>query len=253
MIWLSNKLEGTLPVGISQYSTFNILQKLINNPPDVDRLLKEYRQEKQGKNAEKDRVSRRQLIQHMAAYLRCEKAVEVKEPLSEEMIKDVHKTMMDGLETEEGDPMNAGEYRQIPLHADDHVFPAPHCVPSRMRWIVEEYNKKASDPNHDPYQLASWLLFHVVSLHPFRDGNGRLCRLLWCYSLMRDGLPFPLTISSGHKKAHKHYVRAIDRSQRCRGGDHPHLTTLTVLSVGRSWNNFVFNLYNYELPAYQVD
>jgi len=121
------------------------------------------------------------------------------------------------------------------IYVGEYVFPDASCVPKNMEKIVSDYNMKFSQ-THDPYQLATWLFFKVISLHPFKDGNGRLCRLLWCYSLMHDGLPFPLTYSSGHKKAYKHYVYAIERSQTSK--DHPCLTTLTVISICNAWKYF---------------
>ena len=69
------------------------------------------------------------------------------------MIKDIHQTLMINLKTEEGNPVNAGSYREIPVHSDDGAFPHPDCVPKDMKKIVDTYNRKASLP-HDPYQLA---------------------------------------------------------------------------------------------------
>lgn len=115
--------------------------------------------------------------------------------------------------------------RQGPVHAGPYSFPSHECIPSGMDKILSDYNKKAADPNHDMYDLASWLLLKFVTLHPFEDGNGRMCRLLWCYSLMKDGLPFPLTISSGHPGAHHHYVKEIQADRRSK--ERGHLTTLT--------------------------
>ena len=116
-----------------------------------------------------------------------------------------------------------------------------------MKRIVKEYSDKATDPAHDPYELASWLLLEVLTIHPFMDGNGRLCRLLWCFSLLRDGLPFPLMISSGSKKAYDHYIHCILRDrrsiQKC-----GHLTTLTIVSIKNSWENF-FSIMKYEAPT----
>ena len=63
-----------------------------------------------------------------------------------------------------------------------------------MSKVVDEYNKKSVNDNHDLYELASWFLYHVVTIHPFQDENGRLCHLLASYSLMHDGLPFSVTI-----------------------------------------------------------
>ena len=109
-----------------------------------------------------------------------------------------------------------------------------------------DYNCKLRS-KHDIFQLASWLLYRIVSLHPFDDGNGRICRLLWCYSLVHDGLPFPLTLSDGHEKAHVHYVKCIMEDRRKLRPGNPYLTAITVVSVKEKWENFISNL-EFEYP-----
>ena len=284
LVWMSNKLEGTLPKGASQYKTYRLLTELLdasdadlsgssgissndgtgsesNKGAETYRLLTELSDASDAAKLDlsgssddgEDRKSQQQLVQHMQAYRRlCEIAVTRGEELSVDLIKETHRLLMDGLKND-GRPVTAGAYRQGPVFADDHHFPDHEHVPDGMDKIVREYNVKCSEADHDPYQLASWLLFEVISLHPFEDGNGRLCRLLWCYSLMRDGMPFPTVFTSGHKKkAYKHYIRALKKSQRFNFGcqdpaeQHSPLTSLTVLSVEQAWSNFFFNWVKYE-------
>ncbi len=238
VVWHSNQLEGTLPNGISQQQTYRDLEGLYNNPAT---FTSDKETEQNGVDAEKGRFGRRQLVQHMRAYLHCRDAANSKMPLSEELIRELHGILMKGLETEDGSPIDAGQYRQELVHAGEYVFPPHHLVPDAMTKTIENYNRKSSAENHDPFELASWLLYQVVTIHPFQDGNGRLCRLLASYSLMRDGLPFPVSISSGRSKAYKHYVTTIVRDRERGRGGQPHLTTLTVYSVWRGWNNFCIN------------
>ena len=244
LVWMSNKLEGTLPEGATEYETYDLLQRVLEN----NDLLNIAQSTDTGRN-DSERVSKRQLLQHMRAYHRlCEEAIAKEEPLSEKLILEVHTVLMKGLEND-GHPVKAGVYRKIPVHAGDHCFPSHEVVPTRMPKIVAEYNQRVMLPGHDPYQLASWFLLEIISLHPFEDGNGRLCRLLWCYSLMRDGLPFPTTISSGHEKAYRHYIQALKKCQRSINNEHSHLTSLTVLSVHNGWSNFFLNWDKYEKPS----
>lgn len=53
----------------------------------------------------------------------------------------------------------------------------------------------------------------LVSIHPFRDGNGRVCRLLANLLLMREGYPV-LAINPGIKQ---HFSAAV---QSYRDGSH---------------------------------
>lgn len=239
LVWMSNKLEGTLPKGATELETHRLLSELLDRQTDISSL------NSGSDNDSEDRTSRLQLFRHMGAYNRlCEQGL-TECNLSVDLIKETHKILMEELKND-GKPVTAGAYREIPVSAHNHQYPCHRCVPSNMDDIVKEYNRRYSQPNHDPYQLASWLLFQVISLHPFEDGNGRLCRLLWCYSLMRDGLPFPTILTSGHTKAYYHYIRALKKSRRISCKEHSPLTSLTVLSVYQAWNNFFFNWDHFE-------
>ena len=230
-IFMSNKLEGTLPQGTDEEK----VKKLLSKEYDSDLIDNDASDSASGGI---DRtVGGRQVLQHLVAFkLLCQTQDDKKTfpDLTEELIQRAHLVMMQGLKTEKEETVNAGSYRKISVHAGQHIFPKHECIPANMMKIVEEYNQKLSEP-HDMYQLASWLHYNVVSLHPFEDGNGRISRLLWCYSLMRDGLPFPAVLTSGHKRSQSHLVQCLERDRKYRITNHPHLTTLTVVSVHQAW------------------
>ena len=229
-IFVSNKLEDTLPQGTDETKMKRLLSKEYDS--DLSRI------ESDSDSAGVDiTAGGRQLSQHLSAFkLLCQKRGDEKAlpDLTEKLIQQVHSVMMRGLKTEQGETVNAGCYRKVSVHAGQHVYPCHECIPANMTKIVEEYNRKSSEP-HDMYQLASWLHYNVVSLHPFEDGNGRISRLLWCYSLMQDGLPFPAVLTSGHKRSQSHLVQCLERDRKYVIANHPHLTTLTVVSVHQAW------------------
>lgn len=225
-VYESNKLEDTLPKETDEIEVKLLLAKFYDDELNDTQLLRVDLP-----------TGGRQLLQHLKAFkLLCENRRESNTlpDLTESLIQQVHSIMMRGLKTEQGEEISAGFYRKISVHAGQHVYPSYECIPVNMGKIVAEYSRKASQP-HDMYQLASWLHFKIVSLHPFEDGNGRLSRLLWCYSLMRDGLPFPAVLTSGHKRSQTHLVRCLERDRKYIVSDHPHLTTLTVVSVYQAW------------------
>ena len=232
-VFMSNKLEDTLPRGTDEEKVKKLLSKEYGSDSVIDSAS--------GADLQlTDAVGGYQLLQHLAAFkLLCQKQGDRKTlpDLTEELIQRAHSIMMRGLKTEEGEPVNAGRYRKISVHAGQHVYPSHEFVPANMTEIVKEYNRKSSQP-HDMYQLASWLYYNVVSLHPFEDGNGRISRLLWCYSLMRDGLPIPAVLTSGHKRSQSHLVQCLERDRKYSVTNHPHLTTLTVVSVCQAWREW---------------
>ena len=232
LIWLTNELEDTLPKGLSKSKASEVLTGLLTKAYDEINDLPSVVEP--GLN---------QLIQHLKAFQYiCQKpkGSDSLPGLSEELIKQTHHIMMRGLQNEQGMSVNAGQYRQEPVFAGNHTFPSHSCIPSSMKRIVAKYEEKFAQ-SHDRYELASWLHFNVVTLHPFLDGNGRISRLLWCYSLMRDGQPFPTVLTSGFKRSQKHLVLCLKRDQDLLISKNPHLTTLTVVSVNQAWEDF-FNM-----------
>ena len=222
LIWQSNLLEDTIPKDLEEKETIAALTKMYNNK----------RVDHEGA------AGLSQLVQHQVAF-KLLMSHDNPKGLTEDVIKETHRIMMKGLYNEQGIPVTNGEYRQSSVHADLHLFPSHKCIPAAMTRIVAEYNQRVSSPDHDPYELASWLHFEVVSLHPFEDGNGRLSRLLWCYSLMKYGLPFPPVLTSGHKKSQRHLVKCLKKDRDCFYSRHPHMTTLTVVSVSLAWEEFL--------------
>lgn len=232
LIWRTNLLEDTLPGDVKEEETISILEKIYKS------------NEKEANNSYNGSASGiEQLVNHT-------KALEfllshIKSDLTEEIILKTHEIMMKGLTTEEGSPIHNGKYRQYSVCAGFHTFPLYTCIPNEMGDILKAYNDRMSMKDHDPIVLATWVYYHVVSLHPFEDGNGRMSRLLWCYSLMKDGLPFPPLLTSGHKKSQKHLVSCLQKDRDLFYSNQPHTTTLTVVSLSLGWNDFLDTLKSF--------
>lgn len=226
LIWTSNVLEDTIQKTVAQDEVHSSLKKLIG--PNVERV-----------SADCIPTELWPYVQHWNAYTSLSGSIESgNSPLTEQTICETHEIMMKGHRSEDGSGLvRAGSYRQITVHAGHHCYPDHRDIPHSMSRIIEDYNER-SKREHDSYELAAWLYYNVISLHPFEDGNGRLCRLLWSYSLMKDGVPFPLVMSSGHRKAQKHCVWCIVKGRKLASGSHPHLTTLTVWSAHQAWQKF---------------
>jgi len=58
---------------------------------------------------------------------------------------------------------------------------------------------------------------------------------------MKSSFPFPFCLSTGHKKARRHYLHAI-QSGRKDDGNLGELNAIAVLSMKRVINNFTYNL-----------
>ena len=80
------------------------------------------------------------------------------------------------------------------------------------------------------------LFYDVITLHPFQNGNGRLCRLLFSFAIMQAGLPFPVALTTGHSGARKHYMKSILLARR---DDTRELATIALVSVDNTISNFL--------------
>ena len=241
LVWLTNLLEDTLPKGLSKKKIETMLSDIYDRADDDCGMWQEC-------TAVVEQPGLYYLVQYLRAFkFLCQRSEELHScsfpELTEELVQRVHETMMLGQKNEQGLDIHAGRYRTSTVCAGSHLFPSPKCITEGMMRIIKEYNDRIYNA-HDPFELASWLHFNIVTLHPFEDGNGRLSRLLWCYSLMRDGLPFPAVLTTGHKQSQKHLIQCIEHDRNMLTSNHPHLTTLTVISVAQAWKHYFTTLDN---------
>ncbi len=71
----------------------------------------------------------------------------------------------------------------------DYRGPEGEGVPALMDEVVEWLEN--GDPGSDVVVRAAMAHLHVVSVHPFRDGNGRVARIVQSLVLARDGVLSP--------------------------------------------------------------
>ncbi len=115
----------------------------------------------------------------------------------------------------------AGEYRQVNISKDGFPFAAAHRVPA----LMEDYSSRML-AKHTPClsgkraEIASALAeshVELVLIHPFREGNGRIARVLATLMALQAGLP-PLDFTSIAGKGRKAYFAAVqagmDRNYR---------------------------------------
>ncbi|KAI2908375.1 hypothetical protein CBS147320_9706 [Aspergillus niger] len=105
-------------------------------------------------------------------------------PLSEDLILRTHRILTEYIDTAGGIPWMeySGRYRNVHVHAGNTNFVAPNYVPAKMRELVADFerdvHKIESTRVLDPFTLAAKYCNDFVMIHPFADGNGRMCRLI---------------------------------------------------------------------------
>lgn len=87
-------------------------------------------------------------------------------------------------------PNEAGSYRTLDVMAagTNYRYP-PHYLLSQLMGDFVSLLNSESALNLHPVEYASIAHYRFVSIHPFRDGNGRTARLLMNLLLIRAGYP----------------------------------------------------------------
>jgi cell filamentation protein len=99
----------------------------------------------------------------------------------------------------------AGEYRQVNLSKDGFAFAAAMRIPALMadyeRTVLARRTPCRFDSRRDVVSALAEAHVELVLIHPFREGNGRVARVLSTLMALQAGLP-PLDFSliAGKKK-----------------------------------------------------
>lgn len=220
-IYDSNELEGTLP-GEDEPIIKQKIKEIYNTPPGPE-INEPWLEDGNPK-------SEPQLLQHLQA-LRYVMLTELE--LSPDMIKAVHFQLMKN-SVYENRPLRAGQCRTTACHAGMHQYPSPQLLEAGLVSICQEfeYSKKHW------VQRASEFYSDFLMLHPFENGNGRTARLLLSFIARKNGITFPLVLSSGHDKSKSHCNRAIIRGYY---DGRKELNTLVLVSVTTQLDNFLIN------------
>jgi Fic family protein len=142
--------------------------------------------------------------------------------MDERTIREIHGLVMKG----QGDG-SAGAYRTLKVMAAGTEFRYPdHLhVPRLMEEFVAWWNAP-SDLHPVPWASEAHLRF--VTIHPFRDGNGRVGRLLLNLALLRSG--YPIAVIPVGRRAE--YIAALASAQT--GGTREPLDALVADAVEAS-------------------
>lgn len=128
-------------------------------------------------------------------------------PVSVRLLRDTHRILMTGVR---GDRERPGELRDaqnfIGSATDIRLarfVPPPH---TELPALLDDFERYVNDPEPELPLLVRVALAHYQfeAIHPFRDGNGRIGRLLVLLLLLHDGaLPAPLLPVSTFLERHR--------------------------------------------------
>ncbi|THV97293.1 hypothetical protein D6D25_09086 [Aureobasidium pullulans] len=242
----SNKLDK---VGLGLDETFNLCMKILRGESEVEyeERTEEYQNKidafalkglKQGEI--KIARSRREVVQHAAAFQHMISVfVKRDQPMTESLIKETHSILVRGLSGEDAGVLSSkpygGSYRQgnERAFAGAFEFAKPSEIPKAMRALVENLQSDISEINRtgylDPWKLAAKYCDRMVNVHPFKDGNGRMCRIILNTILIKY---VGFVVALGEKDQDRdEYLFAAQESGRV-GGFPGYLSTMVLKNAG---------------------
>jgi len=107
----------------------------------------------------------------------------------------------------------AGQYRLVNMGKDDFQFAAAHLIPKLMQAFNEKFLSvyTACDGMDENQLIDALAIVHIeyILVHPFREGNGRLSRLLANIMALQAGQPvLDFTFMDDHKNEYFVAVQA---------------------------------------------
>jgi len=126
--------------------------------------------------------------------------IKKKKELSEDTILALHKIILKNI-----DDTEAGHYRtsNVMITGAVHIPPSAVKIKKLMGEFFEWYYK--SKKKLSVAELAAWVHYKIVHIHPFIDGNGRTARLLMNLILIQNGYPPAVILNVDRQK----YYRAL--------------------------------------------
>ncbi|XP_023232963.1 uncharacterized protein LOC111632694 [Centruroides sculpturatus] len=173
----------------------------------------------------------------------------------DECILGIHRILLTGLDDQLMTP--AGKFSQFlrsaEYNGEVHFYPrfgsqeeardAVQLCLDRYNELFSEISKQKKQNLHlfvsQIFKLSSYLLFTLISLHPFGDGNGRLCRLLanYCLSTMT---PFPSPIYNVYTPSmHEDFLNSIITCRNSNDKKPRDLCALIIEANYASWLDYI--------------
>lgn len=130
--------------------------------------------------------------------------------VGEVLLKKAHREL---LETGRGQDKDPGNFRRIPVRVGDYIPPAFGDIPE----LISNWEKYLNKPDYEPDPLVRIGVAHYQfeAIHPFKDGNGRMGRLIIPVFLCQEGvLPSPVLYISDYfeenKEDYLHLLHKVD-------------------------------------------
>lgn len=129
----------------------------------------------------------------------------------------------------------AGQYRTVNIGKGGFQFATAPLIPNLMRDLelgpLRQFTPCLAQPDAQIAHALAVVHAELVLIHPFREGNGRLARLLAMLMALQAGLP-PLNFTPMSGRGKRRYIGAIHAAT---GHDYWPLAGIFERIIGLTW------------------
>lgn len=167
--------------------------------------------------------------------------------MSEQLIKDTHAILVKGLSAEDAGVVSAtdfaGTYRNKPVYAGAVEMTKPSQIAQAMKSMIAGLQSDLAEIEEsgqiDPFMLAAKYCDRFVNIHPFKDANGRMCRLILNAILIKYA---GVVVALGDKSEDRaEYLQIAQESSKV-GGHAGQLRTLILSKAGVAFKKMMKTL-----------
>ena len=136
----------------------------------------------------------------------------MEKPLSEDIIKNMHKNLKEGVFEDRANGYAIGEWKKRANRVSDMQTALPQEVPEKIHQLLEKYH------NTEKITLYDIAKFHAQfeNIHPFQDENGRVGRMIILKQCLDHNI-VPVIIRDIHKAEYNRYLNKAQHEQDYKG------------------------------------
>lgn len=115
--------------------------------------------------------------------------------------------------SEESMQVVSGRVGRLKVHFE---APPSSDVPAQIEYFIERYNERRTDESLAPWLKSALAHLHLVTIHPWEDGNGRMARIVGDRALA-DASPTMarvLALAASIERTRRRYYDTLETTQR---------------------------------------
>ena len=204
--------------------------------------------------SEQETLNLRKAYEHLLDKIKREERSSDYGLLESSLLQDTHRILLQGVRLKDGstEPGKFSNQRRCTEFEGELYWypylPDPGQMEKAASEILDRCNIRVDCCTRDGlkdfedfyylFKTCAWMLFELLDLHPFGDGNGRLCRIL-CSYLLSIFSPFPTPVYNVWTDSTKYdYEKALADTRKSAERHPTALTTMIIECSYHGWKNF---------------